>query len=74
MSDITRVLEAAQGGDPDAPEQLLPLLYDELRKLRYFIGMTVHEAAKVLGISPDTAKDDSAYARAWLYREINRQS
>src|SRR6201982_1083158 len=33
MSDVTRVLEAAQQGDPRAAEQLLPLVYDELRKL-----------------------------------------
>ncbi len=42
----------------------------ELVKLRYFIGMTLKEAAEVLGISTDTAKDDSAHARAWLFREI----
>lgn len=33
MSDVTRILEAAQQGDPEAAEQLLPLLYDELRRL-----------------------------------------
>src|SRR5215471_891604 len=33
MSEITRILEAAQQGDPHAAEQLLPLVYDELRKL-----------------------------------------
>ncbi|HEY3857748.1 MAG TPA: ECF-type sigma factor [Verrucomicrobiae bacterium] len=44
----------------------------ELVKLRYFVGMTVQEAADVLGISTDTAKDDAAYARAWLHREITR--
>src|SRR5271168_3342618 len=41
----------------------------ELVKLRYFVGMTLQEAAQVLGISADTAKDDSAHARAWLFRE-----
>jgi RNA polymerase sigma factor (TIGR02999 family) len=45
----------------------------ELVKLRYFVGMTVPEAAEVLSISPDTAKDDAAYARAWLHREIARR-
>src|SRR5262249_20183157 len=30
---VTRVLSAIEGGDPDAAEQLLPLVYDELRKL-----------------------------------------
>jgi RNA polymerase sigma factor (TIGR02999 family) len=33
MSDVTRILEAAQNGDPTAADQLLPLVYDELRKL-----------------------------------------
>src|SRR5262249_37480427 len=33
MSDVTRILEAIEGGDPSAAEQLLPLVYDELRKL-----------------------------------------
>src|SRR5262245_58674323 len=33
MSEITSILQAASGGDPRAAEQLLPLVYDELRKL-----------------------------------------
>ena len=33
MSDITRILDRAQGGDPKAPNELLPLVYEELRKL-----------------------------------------
>lgn len=33
MSDVTRILEAAQRGDPTAADQLLPLVYDELRRL-----------------------------------------
>src|SRR6516165_7945576 len=33
MSEVTRILSAIEGGDPHAPEQLLPLVYDELRKL-----------------------------------------
>ena len=33
MSDVTRILEAAQHGDPTAADQLLPLVYDELRRL-----------------------------------------
>lgn len=42
-------------------------------KLRYFGGLTVNEAALVLNISPDTAKDYSAFARVWLFRAITRQ-
>src|SRR5947209_8293270 len=33
MSDITRILSAIEQGDPSAAEQLLPLVYDELRQL-----------------------------------------
>ncbi len=33
MSDVTRILSQIEGGDPQAAEQLLPLVYDELRKL-----------------------------------------
>src|SRR6476661_5263122 len=33
MSDVTRILSAIETGDPHAAEQLLPLVYDELRKL-----------------------------------------
>jgi RNA polymerase sigma factor (TIGR02999 family) len=33
MSEVTRILSAIEDGDPHAAEQLLPLVYDELRKL-----------------------------------------
>jgi RNA polymerase sigma factor (TIGR02999 family) len=33
MTDVTRILSAIQQGDPHAAAQLLPLVYDELRKL-----------------------------------------
>jgi RNA polymerase sigma factor (TIGR02999 family) len=42
----------------------------ELVKLRYFAGLSLVEAAEVLGISEPTAKRWWAYARAWLGREI----
>ncbi len=42
----------------------------ELIKLRYFVGMTFEEAAEVLGISVATAKRHWAYARAFLFAEI----
>jgi RNA polymerase sigma factor (TIGR02999 family) len=40
MTHVTRVLSAIERGDPHAAEQLLPLVYDELRKL------AVHRVAK----------------------------
>src|SRR5947209_3615120 len=33
MSDVTHILSAIEQGDPRAAEQLLPLVYDELRQL-----------------------------------------
>jgi RNA polymerase sigma factor (TIGR02999 family) len=33
MSDVTRILSAIERGDPQAADRLLPLVYDELRKL-----------------------------------------
>src|SRR5450432_891048 len=33
MNDVTRILSAIERGDPKAAEELLPLVYEELRKL-----------------------------------------
>jgi len=42
----------------------------ELVKLRYFVGLSIEEAAGVLGISEATAKRWWTFARAWLYSEV----
>jgi RNA polymerase sigma factor (TIGR02999 family) len=44
----------------------------ELVKLRYFVGLTLEQAAEVLGISHTMAKRHWTYARAWLQREIRK--
>ncbi len=59
MSDVTRILSQIESGDPSAAEQLLPLVYDELRKLA---------AAKLAGEKPGqtlqaTALVHEAYVR-----------
>jgi RNA polymerase sigma factor (TIGR02999 family) len=59
MSDVTQVLHAIEQGDPSVAEQLLPLVYDELRKLA---------AAKMAQEKPGqtldaTALVDEAYLR-----------
>jgi len=41
-----------------------------LVELRYFGGLSVEEAAGVLGVSKETAKRDWKMARAWLYAEL----
>ena len=59
MSDVTQILSQIESGDPSAAEQLLPLVYNELRKLA---------AAKMAQESPDhtlqaTALVHEAYIR-----------
>ena len=58
---VHEALDALAGHDPRKAE---------LVKLRYFAGLSIDEAAEVLGISAPTAKRDWTYARAWLFREI----
>ncbi|HMP77989.1 MAG TPA: ECF-type sigma factor, partial [Pirellulaceae bacterium] len=38
-----------------------------LVKLRYFVGLKIDDAAEILEISPRTAKNWWAYAKAWLH-------
>ena len=45
----------------------------ELVKLRYFVGMTLAEAAAALGISEPAAKRRWSLARAWLFHELSSQ-
>lgn len=49
----------------------MDLRQSQIVELRVFGGLTVDEAAAVLGISPKTVKRDWAVARAWLYGELN---
>ena len=42
----------------------------ELVELRFFGGLTVDEAASVVGVAPATVDRDWALARAWLFREL----
>ncbi len=44
----------------------------ELVKLRYFVGMTMEEAASALGLAPRTAERLWTYAKVWLRRELRR--
>jgi RNA polymerase sigma factor (TIGR02999 family) len=46
----------------------------ELVKLRFFVGLTIEEAAQVLGIATSTADKDWAYARCWLRLEVDGAS
>jgi len=44
----------------------------DLVKMRYFAGLTLEQAAAVLGVSRRTADRHWAYARAWLYQQITK--
>jgi RNA polymerase sigma factor (TIGR02999 family) len=58
MSDVTGIFQAIERGEPAAAEQLLPLVYDELRKLA---------AAKMARESPDQTLQATALVHeAWL--------
>jgi hypothetical protein len=51
MSEVTRILNAIEQGEPQVAEQLLPLVYDELRQL----------AAQKLGQEKTGAKQSGKY-------------
>ena len=64
VSDVTRILDLAQAGDPTAADQLLPLVYEELRKLA---------ARKMAGESPgQTLQPTALVHEAWL--RLSQQS
>ncbi|HYV26270.1 MAG TPA: sigma-70 family RNA polymerase sigma factor [Candidatus Eisenbacteria bacterium] len=58
MSNVTRILDRAQQGDPNAAAELLPLVYDELRKLA--AQKMAHEAAG------QTLQPTALVHEAWL--------
>src|ERR1700742_534244 len=58
MSDVTRILESVSSGDPKAAGELLPLVYQELRKLA---------AARMANESPNQTLQPTALVHeAWL--------
>jgi RNA polymerase sigma factor (TIGR02999 family) len=64
MSDVTRLLEAARAGDPSAAADLLPLVYDELRKLA---------AARMAAESPGHSLDATALVHEAYLRLVGDQ-
>jgi DNA-directed RNA polymerase specialized sigma24 family protein len=71
--------------EPERPEELLAVdealsqleqvdaAAAQLVKLRYFSGLTIPQAAEVLGVSARTADRLWVYARAWLFRKIGKE-
>jgi RNA polymerase sigma factor (TIGR02999 family) len=58
---LSEALDKLQAKDPRAAE---------LVKLRFFAGLTRHQAADALGVSVATADNDWAYAKGWLKAEV----
>jgi RNA polymerase sigma factor (TIGR02999 family) len=65
LLELDGLLEQLAGADPRAAE---------LVKLRFFAGLTGEQTAKVLGISPRAVDLLWAYARAWLFEKLQRES
>ena len=77
-----QLLDPDAAATPEAREDLLALdealnrlaaedpLKADLVKLRYFVGLSLPEAAAALGLSARTAGRHWAYARAWLRRAV----
>ena len=85
MSDVTRILDQIQRGDPHAAGQLLPLVYEELRKLaaqklaQEKPGQTVqatalvHEAyLRLIGPAPDRQWDQRGHFFAAAAESMRR--
>jgi RNA polymerase sigma factor (TIGR02999 family) len=65
MSDVTRILDAAARGDSQAAEQLLPLVYDELRQLA---------AAQMVQERPGQTLDPTALVHEAYLRLVGEQT
>ena len=63
--DLLALDEALQQLEAEDPAKA------RLVKLRYFAGVSLEDAAQMLGISPATAKRFWVYARSWLYGKLH---
>ena len=63
MTDVTQILNQFESGDASAAEKLLPLVYEELRRLA---------AQKMAGESPDHTLQATALVHAAYVRLVDR--
>jgi RNA polymerase sigma factor (TIGR02999 family) len=61
LLDLNDALDALAVEDPQASQFV---------KLRYFAGLSIEEAAEMVGLSRSAACEHWAYARAWLHRRL----
>ena len=62
------------GAPEREPSRMPQLPAAELVHLRFFGGLSLAEAANIIGMTPRTADRLWAYARAWLHQEIQGDS
>jgi RNA polymerase sigma factor (TIGR02999 family) len=65
VDDMLALDEALARLEPEEPAAAAVV------KLRYFAGLTIREAAGALGIAVRTANRHWAFAKAWLYQQLN---
>src|SRR4051794_19762270 len=65
MNDVARVISAIEAGDPRAAEDLLPLVYDEVRRLA---------AQKLAGESPGQTLQATALVHEAYLRLVDREA
>lgn len=63
LVELDRALTVLEGRDKRKSDVVM---------LRYFAGLSVEETAAALGVSTATVKNDWAFARAWLMRELTK--
>lgn len=68
FEDVELVNRALESFEADARHEQKKRIVE----LRFFVGLSIEETARVLDISPATVKRDWDFARAWLRREIQR--
>ena len=64
LLDLNGVLDKLEAVDPRKAQ---------IVELRFFLALTMEEAAETLGISLATAERDLKFARSWLHRELSEQ-
>jgi RNA polymerase sigma factor (TIGR02999 family) len=62
LMDLNDALDCLAAEDPQAAQFV---------KLRYFAGLSIEEAAEMVGLSRSAACEHWAYARAWLHRRLH---
>jgi len=76
IGDVADLAESCEPAETIALDGALRRLQDhdpraaEVVRLRFYAGLSVEQAAEVLGVSPRTVELDWAMARAWLFRAM----